>query len=357
MKTTTRLFALLVTTQCFLCGSGAEEGFKAIFNGKDLTEWDGNPKFWSVKDGTITGQTTAENPTRGNTFIVWKGGTVEDFELRLSYKIVGGNSGIQYRSKVVNQANWVVGGYQGDFEAGTRFSGILYDEAGVAGGRGIMAERGEKVIWDKDCKKQVTGSVGKSDEIQARIKKEDWNDYVIIAKGSHLRHFINGVPTVDVTEECESKQLKSGVLALQLHQGPPMTVQFKNIRIKPLPGAPSAKSDVDLLQGEWRPVEIVANGEKVPEDGLQNIKVIIKGNRYTVESNEGDSGSFKIVESGLPKRMDVTSDGGAELQAIYEIAGDTFKACYGINGASRPTEFSSEAGSDRVFAVYKRKAQ
>jgi hypothetical protein len=90
------------------------------------------------------------------------------------------------------------------------------------------------VVWDKDCKKQVAGSVGDSNEIQATIKKEDWNDYVIIARGNHLQHFINGKLTVDVTDECEAKAVKSGVLALQLHAGPPMTVEFKNIRIKPL---------------------------------------------------------------------------------------------------------------------------
>ena len=95
-----------------------------------------------------------------------------------------------------------------------------------------MAARGQKIVWDKDCKRQVAGSVGNSEEIQAAIKKEDWNDYVIVARGNHLQHFINGKQTVDVTDECESKAAKSGVLALQIHVGGPMTVEFKNIRIK-----------------------------------------------------------------------------------------------------------------------------
>src|SRR5687768_7342103 len=90
------------------CG---QDGFKQLFNGKDLADWEGNPAFWSVKDGTITGQTTKENPTKGNTFLIYKGGNGDDFELRLSYKIVGGNSGIQYRSKVIDPKKWVVGGY------------------------------------------------------------------------------------------------------------------------------------------------------------------------------------------------------------------------------------------------------
>lgn len=221
-------FALSVVAQ-----DKAEKGFKPIFNGKNLKGWSGNPDLWSAKDGTITGQTTEAHPTKGNTFLIWTNSDIADFELHFSYKIStsSGNSGVQYRSKVLDTNNWVVGGYQADFEAGTTYSGILYEEKMS---RGIMAGRGEKVVWTKDCKKEVTGSVGSSDEIQAAIKKEDWNDYVVIAKGNHLQHFINGKPTVDVTDDCESKRAMSGVLALQLHAGPPMTVQFKDIRIKTL---------------------------------------------------------------------------------------------------------------------------
>ncbi len=213
-----------------------EKGFLRIFNGKDLTGWQGNPKLWSVKDGAITGQTTADNPATGNTFLIWTNGTLADFELRCSFKLVPGddkgfaNSGIQYRSKVLDPANWVVGGYQADMEAGPTYSGILYEERM----RGILALRGEKVVWGKDGKKQVLGSVGDAAKIGAAIKKGDWNDYVIIAKGNHLQQFINGKQTVDVVDEDEAKRALSGVLALQLHAGPPMTAQFKNIRLKKL---------------------------------------------------------------------------------------------------------------------------
>ena len=214
----------------------AEDGFLRIFNGRDLAGWEGNPKLWSVKDGAITGQTTAENPASGNTFLIWTNGTVADFELRCSFKLVPGdskgfaNSGIQYRSKVVDPANWVVGGYQADMEAGPTYTGILYEERF----RGIMAQRGEKVVWDKDNKKQVVGSVGDAAAIEASIKKGDWNDYVIIAKGNHLQQFVNGHQTIDVTDECEAKRAMNGILALQLHAGPPMMAQFRNIRIKKL---------------------------------------------------------------------------------------------------------------------------
>jgi type 1 glutamine amidotransferase len=212
-------------------------GFTPIFNGRDLTGWDGNPIFWSVKDGSITGQTTAENPTSGNTFLVWRDGTLDDFELRLSFRIVPdnpkgfANSGIQYRSKEFD--NWVVRGYQADFEAGTTYSGILYEE----GGRAILAQRGQKAVIKADATNrdkpqiEVVGSVGESDLIQSAIKRADWNEYAIIALGNRLIHKINGLVTVDVTDEHAEQRSASGVLALQLHAGDPMTVQFKNIRL------------------------------------------------------------------------------------------------------------------------------
>jgi uncharacterized protein (TIGR03067 family) len=257
---------------------------------------------------------------------------------------------------VLNPANWVVGGYQADFEAGTTYSGILYDEASGAGGRGIMAQRGEKVVWGTDCKKQVAGSVGNSADIQAKIKKEDWNDYVVIANGNQLVHQINGATTVDVTDDCESKRLKSGVLALQLHAGDPMTVQFKDVRIKPLSGATTTKSDLDLVQGDWIAAEMNANGNRLDADALSKIKLNIKGNDYSFESDNGQgTGSFKLNTTTNPKSMDVTTSDGADLPAIYEVTADMMKVCYAVNGASRPTDFTATEGSDRVSVLYKHK--
>lgn len=201
---------------------------KPLFDGKSLAGWEGNEKFWSVKDGAITGQTTAENPTKGNTFLIWKGGDVNDFELRLKFKIVGGNSGIQYRS--VDKGNHVVNGYQADIDSGETYIGILYEE----GGRGILAQRGEIVEIAADGKKTVTGKTGDSKEIAAAVKKEDWNEYVVIAKGNHLEQKINGLTTVVVTDNESGKARDKGILALQLHAGPPMTVQFKDIQFKEL---------------------------------------------------------------------------------------------------------------------------
>lgn len=220
-------------------GSFVHADEKILFNGEDLTGWKGLPGFWSVKDGAITGQTTAANPVKENTFLIWEG-EVGDFELRFKYKITdgegkvekGGNSGVQYRSKIVKPDYFVMSGYQADFEVGKKHSGILYEEKA----RGILAKRGEKVVVrDGEAankpKLEVTGEVGKPEEIQAAIKPADWNDYVVIAKGGHLQHFINGKQTVDVTDE-SAAGAKTGLLGLQLHAGPPMTVQFKDVVLK-----------------------------------------------------------------------------------------------------------------------------
>ena len=214
-----------------------------IFNGTDLTGWEGNKDLWSVKDGTITGITPPDpaDPKKGiikhNTFLVWKAGKVSDFTLTFQYRIEKGNSGVQYRSKELTPGDFgpIISGYQADFEAGTTYSGILYEERG----RGILAKRGEKTVIKPgpDGKKPVVeqaGTVGDSAAIQASIKSEDWNDYKIVAIANHVQHFINGVQTIDVTDEDAANAPKEGLLALQIHAGPPMKVQFKSFKLTTL---------------------------------------------------------------------------------------------------------------------------
>ena len=206
------------------------DGFKSLFNGKDLDGWKGKDGFWSVQDGAITGETKTD--FKGpNTFLVWQGGEPANFELRFKYKIVGGNSGVQYRSKLINEDAMQVGGYQADFEAGTKYSGILYNESNVAGKRGILAERGTKVTWTKDNKQEVQPLPLSSEELQKTIKDKDWNEYVIVADGNHLTHKINGHTTVEVIDESPDA-LKKGILAIQVHAGGPMKVQVKDIWLK-----------------------------------------------------------------------------------------------------------------------------
>ena len=207
---------------------------KSLFDGKTLDGWNGDPKFWSVQDGAITGITTKANPTKGNTFIIYEGGELADFELSMKFKIIGGNSGIQYRSFKVkgNNDGWRIGGYQADFESGDKYSGICYGEKF----RGILSLRGDKTtltVENGKLKKKVE-NFGDTKEIGKAVKKEQWNDYKIVAKGFNFTHYINGVKTTELIDNDEKNRRASGLLALQLHQGPPMKVQFKDIKVKQL---------------------------------------------------------------------------------------------------------------------------
>ena len=143
MKRCTLLSGLMSLATLVLLNSTSnaqDDGFKSIFNGKDLTGWEGQPELWSVQDGAITGTTSADSPIKSNTFLIWKAGELKDFELRLKFRIVDGNSGIQYRSTASD--NYVVGGYQADIDATMRFMGILYEERG----RGVLANRGKNCL-------------------------------------------------------------------------------------------------------------------------------------------------------------------------------------------------------------------
>jgi hypothetical protein len=219
----------------------SEEGFVPIFNGKDLSEWNGDSIHWSVKDGAIHGEATKETMVNGgNTFLIWKGGKPEDFELRLSCKMVGGNSGIQYRSftPVTNPEKYFVGGYQMEVSTDPKKSGFIYGELF----RGVsMCDVGQKCVWNGG--KKVVGSLGDPAEIAKNFKKDDWNDYRIVAKGNHIDHYLNGIHVVDFTDE-DPKAPTSGVIAVQIHQGYVMTVEFKDIRLKTFPkdAAPKAET-------------------------------------------------------------------------------------------------------------------
>jgi hypothetical protein len=224
-----------------LANGMVDAGFQALFNGRDLTGWDGDRNVWSVQNGAITGQTTEQKPLKENTFLVWRGGGPANFELRASFRLVAkndknfANSGIYYRSRV-DTASKQVFGYQGDMDASLReYLGALYEDD-----RGTIAKSGEQVrVWRADGKPkiEVTGHTASATDIAglfAELAAGHWLTYVIVAENSHLRHYINGKLTADVTDEDDTKA-RSGVIALQVHHGPAMMVQFKNIQLKALP--------------------------------------------------------------------------------------------------------------------------
>jgi arylformamidase len=213
---------------------------KIIFNGRDLTGWNGDPRLWSVKNGVLRGETTKEKPAKGNTFLIWKEGTLKDFDLRLSFRMnAANNSGIQYRSRHITEGKvnnpWVVRGYQHELRNEKRFPNtpsFIYDEGGK---RGRMCQVGERVVWTADGKKALKEAFLTQAAFDKLMRLDDWNDVVILAKGKNIKHYLNGQLVVDFTDEEPRLAAPEGILALQLHAGVPMWVEFKNIRLKQLP--------------------------------------------------------------------------------------------------------------------------
>ena len=212
-------------------------GMRSLFNGKDLTGWDGDPRLWSAKDGVIHGETTEANPAHGNTFIIWKDGSTKDFELRLSFRCnATNNSGIQYRSKHITDGKvgnqWVVRGYQHELRNETQLpsvAGFIYDEGGK---RGRICLVGEQATWETEGKKLIKSSLIDQAAFQKLFKLDDWNDVMIIAKGNQIRHYLNDTLILDFTDNDPERALTEGILALQLHAGKPMWAEFKNIRLR-----------------------------------------------------------------------------------------------------------------------------
>ncbi len=212
---------------------------KPIFNGENLDGWDGDPRLWSVVDGAIRGETTPENPSNGNTFLIWQGGRTKDFDLRMTFRCTAvNNSGIQYRSRHITEGNvrnpWIVRGYQYEIRNENDLpsvSGFIYDEGGT---RRRMVLVGEQAVWGEDGNKTVTGTLITADEFKTLFRLDDWNDVVIIARGPHIRHYLNGRLILECTDKHPELALSDGILALQLHGGKPMWAEFKNIRIAEL---------------------------------------------------------------------------------------------------------------------------
>ena len=231
-------------------GSAAgNDGFVQIFDGKTLDGWEGDTAYWRVSDGILIGEITPEKLLKTNSFIVWREGSPADFELKADFKISeGGNSGIQYRSEEVTDIPNALRGYQADIDGRNNYTGQNYEERG----RTTLAYRGEVVVVNSQpnpreegslrahvknnawTMREVTGSLGSSDSLRSLIKANDWNTCHIIAKGNRLQHYVNGVLMSDVTDNDEVNRKLSGLLGVQVHVGPPMSVQYRNIRLKEL---------------------------------------------------------------------------------------------------------------------------
>jgi hypothetical protein len=208
-----------------------ETGFESIFDGKSLAGWDGDAAYWRVEDGVLVGEVTPETVLKNNTFVIWRGGKTKDFELKLEYRITaGGNSGVNYRSEPFpSTGEYALKGYQADIDGANKYTGQSYEEKG----RTFLALRGDVGRIDPDGKARTIGSVGDSAELAKGIKAPDeWNALHIVARGTVMTHLINGRVMCIVVDDDAAHRKLEGLLGMQVHVGPPMKVEFRNILLK-----------------------------------------------------------------------------------------------------------------------------
>ena len=213
--------------------AGDEPGFQPIFDGKTLTGWDGDPKYWRVEDGALVGEITPETIIKSNTFIIWRGGRPKDFELKLDYRITAeGNSGINYRSAVVPDPvtpsnKFAMRGYQCDLDGQKRYPGNNYEEKG----RLFLALRGQLTRVVGGRPPVLVSTIGNSNELLKAVT-DDWNSVHLMARGNTLTHVINGQVMSIVIDDDASNRPADGLIGVQVHVGPPMKVQYRQIRLK-----------------------------------------------------------------------------------------------------------------------------
>jgi hypothetical protein len=245
---------IIVLAFCFSCktsnvAQNSEKGFKSIFDGKTLKGWSGDTKYWRVENGNIIGEITPETVLKTNSFLTWEDGQPADFEFRAEFNITEkGNSGVNYRSVIFPDVPNALKGYQSDIDGANRYTGQNYEERG----RTTLAYRGQiteinpqtgsmtpeqvraKVAKNAWTELKVTGSLGENEALKAQIKAQDWNEIRIVAKGNRLQHYINGILMSEVTDNDVVNGKTKGHLGVQVHVGPPMKVQYRNLRIKNL---------------------------------------------------------------------------------------------------------------------------
>ncbi|WP_114783368.1 3-keto-disaccharide hydrolase [Botryobacter ruber] len=231
------LFIFSIAIGCKTTPRTTTDSFISIFNGKNLEGWDGDPAYWRVEDGVLVGEVTPQTILKQNTFLIWQGGEPADFELKLEYRISPkGNSGVNYRSKQIDTLAFALKGYQADIDGKDKYNlgyprhtGQNYEERG----RQFLAVRGQKVILENGQPPLVTDTLDRATLLNS-INYDGWNELHIVAKGNNLKHFINGTLMAEVTDNDAENRSMRGKIGVQVHVGPPMKVEFRNIRLKQL---------------------------------------------------------------------------------------------------------------------------
>ncbi len=237
------MIGLLIISLPTLVSGQKKNDFVSIFDGKTLNGWEGNANYWRVENGSIVGEITADKLLKANTFLIWRGGTPKDFELKLEFKISKeGNSGINYRSEQITEVPFALKGYQADIDGMIYYTGQNYEERGrttlAYRGQTTKISSGDKGSGVKDnvknnawTKVEVVKAMDK-DSLKNFIKSEDWNEVHLIIKGNRLQHYVNGILMSDVTDNDKVNRKMAGLIGVQVHVGPPMKVEYRNIMIK-----------------------------------------------------------------------------------------------------------------------------
>lgn len=212
---------------------GDEPGFQSIFDGQSLNNWAGDHTYWRVENGTLVGEIKPDTLIKSNTFIIWQGGRPKDFELKLEFRISAeGNSGINYRSAVVpdlqTPANqYAMRGYQCDIDGRKRYTGNNYEEKG----RLFLGVRGQLTRVVGGRPPILMAQIGDNAEF-GKLVTDGWNSVHLIVRGNTMIHIVNGQVMTVVIDDDDANRPIDGLIGVQVHTGPPMKVEYRNIRIK-----------------------------------------------------------------------------------------------------------------------------
>ncbi|MEM7386210.1 MAG: family 16 glycoside hydrolase, partial [Verrucomicrobiota bacterium] len=294
--------------------SSDADGFKSLFNGKDLTGWDGNPKLWKVEDGVIKGRTKDAKDLKYNEFLIWRGGKLENFELKATVKVTGqNNSGIQYRSaEMPKVGKWVVGGYQCDIHPKAANNAMAYHERG----RGIVAQNGQSVAVDPAGRKWL---VAERDPVAVDIA--NWHQYRIVARGNRVQHFLDGKVTSELSDFDEKNRSLSGLLAFQIHRGPAMTVEIKEVLLKTLPAEgviPFAKADIP---SDAQEVGVAKRGAAARQEARRKAQAAAKKKAKQRKNRRSREVGPRVGENKATPVDRIKVPEGFEVELLYSVPG------------------------------------
>jgi putative heme-binding domain-containing protein len=326
------LSALLAFLLAALSPLSAQEGFKPLFDGKTLAGWDGNPELWSVEDGAITGKTKGPDHLAYNQFLVWKGGVVKNFELRAKIKCSASNSGIQYRSKELPEAGkWVVGGYQCDVHANAPYNGMVYEERG----RGILVQNGQSVIIDDKGDKWLA-----AERDAVKVDFTEWHEYVIIAQGNHLIHKIDGKVTIDLVDHQTKNRALEGLLAFQVHKGPAMIVQIKDVVLKELP-----ETTLLTLEKNQIPSDAQRIVPPAPKKAAPKAPAKAKAKAPAKKAPATDTG--KAIGENKATPVDrIKAPEGFKVELLYSVPGDSLGSWVALCADDKGRIYASDQYGD-----------